>query len=258
VYTTGTMDGNRYVSRVSCVSLSLNLGHWQRRTLMFRNIAILASLAISFAAVSAHALTTDGDPYSSGTTTWGYQFWDWNNSNDLILDFRATPLRFRCGASTERADTRYFMYVNTSTGNISLSSDGSTPPSPTDATTKLYVKGNTAIAGILSAEEVKVTSTGFPDFVFGPSYKLLSLKEVESQIKKDGHLPGVPSAKEVEKNGLSIGEMSNTQMKKIEELTLYVIQLQKENDALKNELNKKNEDLQKRLEALEAQSAQKK
>jgi hypothetical protein len=65
----------------------------------------------------------------------------------------------------------------------------------------------------------------------------MDLDELENSIKENGHLPGIPSAQYVKENGVSVGEMQKKMMQKIEELTLYVIQLKKENDAIKNELN---------------------
>ena len=89
--------------------------------------------------------------------------------------------------------------------------------------------------GMLQAREVKVTLTGWPDYVFDEGYKLMSLGETEQYIKENGHLPGVPSAQTVEDEGLSLGEMNARLMQKLEELTLYVIELQKQIDELKKE-----------------------
>jgi hypothetical protein len=73
----------------------------------------------------------------------------------------------------------------------------------------------------------------WPDYVFNNSYKLKGIDEVESFIKKNNHLPGIPSAKEIEANGMNVGEMQKLQMEKIEELTLYIIELKKEIEKLK-------------------------
>jgi hypothetical protein len=73
----------------------------------------------------------------------------------------------------------------------------------------------------------------WPDYVFNNQYKLRGLNEVEDFIKKNNHLPGIPSAKEVESNGVNVGEMQKLQMEKIEELTLYIIELKKEIEKLK-------------------------
>jgi predicted RNase H-like nuclease (RuvC/YqgF family) len=73
--------------------------------------------------------------------------------------------------------------------------------------------------------------------VFKKNYKLPSLKETERYIKQNGHLPEIPAASAIEENGLSIGEMLTLQMKKIEELTLHIIEQQKQIEILKNEVN---------------------
>lgn len=90
-----------------------------------------------------------------------------------------------------------------------------------------------AVNGKITCKEVEVTLTGWPDYVFGKDYKLSPLSEVENYIKENGHLPGISSASEIENNGLSLGEMNKQLMQKVEELTLYVIQLQKEVNSLK-------------------------
>ncbi len=99
-----------------------------------------------------------------------------------------------------------------------------------------------AVGGKIIAEELKVQlQAQWPDYVFSKDYKLPSLAEVEKQIKEKGHLANVPSAKEVEANGFEVGEMARIQQEKIEELTLYII-----------ELNKKLEAQDKKLLELEA------
>jgi hypothetical protein len=72
--------------------------------------------------------------------------------------------------------------------------------------------------------------------VFSNDYRLRPLSEVESYITRHKHLPGVPSAAEVKKEGLDLGENQATLLKKIEELTLYIIEQQKEIRELKKEM----------------------
>lgn len=92
--------------------------------------------------------------------------------------------------------------------------------------------------GILT-ERVKVEHSGiWPDFVFNDEYKLQSLKEVEEYIRHNKHLPNVPSAGNVAENGIDLGEMDGILLQKIEELTLYMIDLKKENDNLRARLEK--------------------
>jgi hypothetical protein len=91
-----------------------------------------------------------------------------------------------------------------------------------------------AVGGKAIAEEVVIKlQTSWPDYVFEKNYKLPPLLEVERYIREHKHLPGVPSAEEVQDQGLSVGEMNAVLLKKVEELTLYVIELKKEVEALK-------------------------
>lgn len=92
-----------------------------------------------------------------------------------------------------------------------------------------------AVNGKIRAKEIKV-ETGWADFVFYDTYMLPSLEEVEDHIKKKGHLKNIPSAEEVEKNGILLGEMNAKLLQKIEELTLYLIQQNKEMKVLKERI----------------------
>lgn len=116
------------------------------------------------------------------------------------------------------------LYINAA-GNIGI---GTNAPSE-----KLSVNGN------IKCKQVEVSLSGWSDFVFESDYPLMSISEVEAFINQNKHLPGVPSANEVLSNGANLGEMDAILLKKIEELTLYVIDLKKENEQLKESLNKK-------------------
>jgi hypothetical protein len=85
----------------------------------------------------------------------------------------------------------------------------------------------------LKFKKVKVTLEAFPDYVFKPNYKLRSLKETEEFIAQNGHLPEVPCAEEVAENGADLGELNKILLKKVEELTLHLIRMQKEIEELK-------------------------
>ncbi|MGI8952508.1 MAG: hypothetical protein ACR2FN_13100 [Chitinophagaceae bacterium] len=93
------------------------------------------------------------------------------------------------------------------------------------------------VNGSVRANKIVVNTTG-ADFVFESGYKLSSLQSVELFIDKYKHLPGIASAKQMQNDGLNVGEMNTKLLQKVEELTLYVIQLQKENDEIKEELKK--------------------
>ncbi|NJN26968.1 MAG: hypothetical protein HC819_13810 [Cyclobacteriaceae bacterium] len=89
------------------------------------------------------------------------------------------------------------------------------------------------VDGKILAEEVKVQVVPSSDYVFEPDYELKPLLEVDQFIQQNKHLPDIPSAAEFKENGVGLGEMDNMLLRKVEELTLYVIQLMKENEELK-------------------------
>jgi hypothetical protein len=118
---------------------------------------------------------------------------------------------------------------NTNTGAVVI---GGLNTSNLPGNYKLFVK-----SGILT-EEVRIAAEGsleWADYVFAKSYKLRPLKEVERYIKENSHLPGVPSASEVAKNGVNVAEIEAKLLEKIEELTLYMIEMKKENNIMKKE-----------------------
>ena len=129
--------------------------------------------------------------------------------------------------------TSHDLVVDSSSGNVGIGT-----ASPQSAL---------AVNGTITAKEIKVRITGWPDYVFDDDYRLLSLEDTERYVRKNKHLPGVPSAKEVEKNGLAVSEMMQKHMAKIEELTLHMIKLNKINQ----DLAATNKLLADRLERLE-------
>ncbi|CAL2093997.1 conserved protein of unknown function [Tenacibaculum sp. 190524A02b] len=104
-------------------------------------------------------------------------------------------------------------------------------------TTKIPTDYKLAVDGKIGAREIKVESRAWPDYVFTKDYNLLTLKEVENHIKEKGHLKDIPSAEEVKKNGFFLGEMDANLLQKIEELTLYTIQQEKQLKKQSEELN---------------------
>lgn len=95
-----------------------------------------------------------------------------------------------------------------------------------------------AVEGTIGARKVKVTQANpWPDYVFDSAYKKENLLTLEKYINEHKHLPGVPSADQVKKDGgIELGEMNVKLLEKIEELTLYVIDLKKENEQMKKEI----------------------
>lgn len=98
---------------------------------------------------------------------------------------------------------------------------------------------NVEIDGPLYAREVNVTLEDFPDYVFTNGHKLKSLDDLEKYIKENGHLPNIPTQREVKENGLNIGKMQAKLIEKIEEMTLYMIKIQKRIDELEAKQNER-------------------
>ena len=96
-----------------------------------------------------------------------------------------------------------------------------------------YFDGNLGVNGKIKATEVKIQTLPWSDFVFKKDFKLRSISSLEEYIQENGHLPEMPNEKEIQDNGLNLGEMDAKLLQKIEELTLYVIELKNENDKLK-------------------------
>ncbi len=94
------------------------------------------------------------------------------------------------------------------------------------------------VYGIINAREVKISLGAWSDYVFEPGYKLRTLPDVEKFILTHGHLPEIPSASNVISNGVNLGEMNAMLLKKIEELTLYLIELQKNNLQMSGEIER--------------------
>ena len=94
------------------------------------------------------------------------------------------------------------------------------------------------VDSIIKAKEILVTATPTADFVFEESYTLPSLSDVESYVQENKHLPEIPSAKEMEINGVSINELAIQLLQKVEELTLYTIEQEKRIKELEEQLKK--------------------
>lgn len=99
-----------------------------------------------------------------------------------------------------------------------------------------------AVAGKVICEEVKVklASSGWPDYVFDQKYSLMPLKELKKFIETNKHLPGIPAAAVVEKEGFEMGEMQRKLLEKVEELTLHILELDQKIRDLENKLSDKN------------------
>jgi hypothetical protein len=174
--------------------------------------------------------------HNGGTKIIGYNY-HWNNGPERIKDGKVSIIQFTSGGA-----------INFKTAP---SDAAGTPISWTDVLT-LKNNGQVGIGtttvqngylltidGQVIAEEVKVqNSDQWYDFVFDDDYNLPNLSELEGFIKQNRHLPDVPTAKEVADEGINLGEMNGVLLKKVEELTLYIIKQQKEIDELKAKIEK--------------------
>jgi hypothetical protein len=150
-----------------------------------------------------------------------------NNLNLVFPEASSYPGLFTISAkNTADVILKPYFSIAGLTGNVGI---GTTKPD-----SKLTVAGN------IHAQEVKVTVKAgvVPDYVFTDDYKLKSLNEVEEYIKKNNHLPEIPSAQEIENDGLMLAEMNINLLKKIEEMTLYMIEQHKQIIDLRERLDK--------------------
>ncbi|MEC5142876.1 hypothetical protein [Chitinophaga sp. 212800010-3] len=100
-----------------------------------------------------------------------------------------------------------------------------------------------AVEGSIGARKVKVAATGWADYVFEENYALPSLQELERYVKEHKHLPEIPTAVEVEREGIDLGEMNKKLLQKVEELTLYLIEERKVNEAQEERIRRMEEEM---------------
>lgn len=197
-----------------------------------------------------------------------------NNSNSLMVGFNSTLPSFYVGPASSSdqigwvgfgtSSPEAFVhikninpgYANTYTmkvddvnnsNGLSISSGHSTDVNGGDLGVILLCKTNdnhdvlrVRSSGKTYAREIVVNlNNAWPDYVFDESYKLNDLESVKTYIEQNNHLPGVPSANEVAKEGINVAEMDAILLKKVEELTLYMLELKKENEELKKYIDSK-------------------
>lgn len=133
----------------------------------------------------------------------------------------------------------YPVYIGTNQSDLAIV-NGNVLIGQTDQSMsyKLNVKGS------VRADKVTVNTSG-ADFVFDSSYKLMSLDTLNTFVQKNHHLPGISPASEMQKDGIDLGENQTKLLQKIEELTLYIIELKKENTEIQKENREIKEELKK-------------
>ena len=90
--------------------------------------------------------------------------------------------------------------------------------------------------GTIGAREVIVTTAAWPDYVFGPGYRLRPLSEISAYIKTNHHFPDIPSEAEVKEKGVKVGEMQSMLLAKVEEVMLHMIQQEAQNQELRQRI----------------------
>jgi hypothetical protein len=172
--------------------------------------------------------------YDNTSTTAAYLWGEHYGTVVAVANTSPSYYAFHVSANLDSAGVqksggpRSLLYVRAD-GNVGI---GTTNP-----------QAKLAVNGDVLARRVRVSQGlgDWPDYVFAPGYELPSLLDVEKYIKNNQHLPEIPSAAEVEKGGLDVGEMNKQLLKKVEELTLYLIDMRKEINQLKSQ----NEELDK-------------
>ncbi|KXX66869.1 hypothetical protein [Flammeovirga sp. SJP92] len=173
------------------------------------------------------------------------------NDKTAYYGFADTDDDFVGGMQYEHSNDKLVFRTNNHTSNLIINSNGNVGIGTNNSSWRLAVNGK------ILAKEIKV-QTNWADFVFYEDYELPTLQEVEDFIKDNGHLKDIPNEKEVEENGVFLGDINSKLLQKIEELTLYTIQQEKKIQELEREnkemkvINLKLLELQSRLEKLES------
>jgi hypothetical protein len=164
----------------------------------------------------------NGDVLLQNTTTGYPSLWakNVNGSQTLRLDYNS--LRIEGGDGYIRTTGTFIL--NDIGGNVAIGTNNAQGY-------KLAVNGIAIFEGV----KVKLI-TNWPDYVFQRDYQLMPIAELERFLQQNKHLPGIPSAAEVEKEGLDLGSNQAALLKKIEELTLYIIEQNKEIQQIKAKL----------------------
>ena len=175
---------------------------------------------------------------------------NWNTQTSGIIDYYLNNMRIVAGAPASTSNGMTFITTNSgaNVNAMQILGNGNVGIGTTSPSEKFSVNGN------IRSKKLIVTQTGWSDYVFYKNYRLKPLSEVEAYIKANKHLPDVPSAKKVETDGIDVGENQALLLKKIEELTLYMIEIKKENERMKNDnqqIKKENSLLNNRIKKLE-------
>ena len=192
-------------------SLDDDIGKWVLKTCMY----------------NGHKYLAVDVPYSAAYHNWGFRFSGWTvstaeNMKSVAYEVNGQPINTNILSNIQDYSPNMDETINVRNFLIMANKVGIGTASPDAELT---------VNGTIHTKEVKVDlRIPVPDYVFAKDYKLRTLNEVEAYIKANSHLPEIPSAQELEKNGLMLAEMNMNLLKKIEELTLYLIEQNKKID----------------------------
>jgi hypothetical protein len=254
----GTLNQTAPISRQGFVGIGQNTGQAPATFLDIRQnapfVPLLPAPSVPTYLPEIRLTTMTSSVFGAGPYN-QENIWEFNGGENLSFRYassltgsRTTPLSLNTGGATVNGQLTVNLGSFVVTGSSSLNNRftvlangkvvvGNVPTANTSGILpyKLFVE-----QGILT-EKLKVslkTSANWADYVFAPDYKLKPLSDVEAFVKTNKHLPNVPSADELVKNGgIDVNEMFAKQMEKIEELTLYIIEQNKQMEFLKTRIS---------------------
>ncbi|MEO1011894.1 MAG: fibronectin type III domain-containing protein [Bacteroidota bacterium] len=240
---TGLVPGTDYQLRVNATDHSGNSSSWSQ--VLSRTTAAAPSIAAPVASLGEVTAATVSLSWTHGgnVAATGYRVY----TGDTVLETLGTVTEYT--ATALDPETEYSFSVSALDANGDESGRSNTVTATTLAAPAAgalsvwtasgsdisFTDGNVgigtaspdvrlAVNGHIRAREIKVETANWPDYVFAKDYELPTLEEVQRHIQEKGHLPHIPSAAEVEADGLKVGEMNRLLLEKIEELTLYVLE----------------------------------
>jgi hypothetical protein len=203
-------------------------------TAQFRNGVRFTGLTNDNTQNNILAIDGNGNVFFRSASTLGGAGSAWGLTGNTAVNPTTTFLGTTDGSTVAfRTNNLERMRIDGATGNVGI---GESSP-----------QSLLAVKGTITSQKVVVTQIGWADYVFQPDYQLRSLKEVEEYIKRNGHLPELPTAEDINKTGDDLGASQVALLKKIEELTLYIIEQNKREKEQKEQL----QSMQKRLDRLE-------
>ncbi|PXX95167.1 hypothetical protein DF185_22575 [Marinifilum breve] len=264
VFLKGTNNGNSYSARLALLSAggansnlsfltSTNNGYKQQEVM---RLTYDGNLGIGTTSVDARLKINGENSFDASHIA---------NNQDLILLKSPDPgnggyfsgITWQIGSRRRASIVATREHDDTDFVGLAFFTQGTDGPGPMYESMRITRSGNLGVgiknpseklhvAGTIRAEEIKVQAQT-ADFVFEDDYHLKDLSEVEEFINTNKHLPDIPSAKQMEENGVGLAEMNKLLLQKVEELTLYVIELRKENLKNKTEFESKLSEIEKKL-----------